>query len=424
MRRLLVLISLFWAPLAAAYEETLKIPGSPELRVALGPRDVVESFGYVDSEFVIRLQLVSAFAFEALKFEPPEIENARVIRLMTPRTKAVSSFDASGYIFETAYAIFPDRAGELVIPPLVATGVIEPEPGAPQPFRAETVEQRIVIKAVPAEFHGDWWVVTPRIRVEDAWSTPPEEAQLGDVLRREVTVIAYGVEADRLPELSLLGSEGVVVSDHGGARKTSLSTEGVIGRVSRSWDIRITDPRIAVIGPVVVAHWHPVFHSSQEVGAPALRLEPPPADGGAAVQTLMAEASADRSAGQAAAAALVALLLAPLVGLAIALILAVKPTRVDRKMRRDLIAAATPEAAWKAANQWSEASGIALTGAAQNYRELSRSVFSPNPGDPPRDRVAADLMKQSRQARLAKLRFKAKGWLAMILGRTARLDDG
>ena len=75
MRFLAAIMLVLWAPIATAYEETLKIPGSPELRVALGPRTAAETFGYVHSEFVLRIQLVSAFEFEALKFHPPTVEN-------------------------------------------------------------------------------------------------------------------------------------------------------------------------------------------------------------------------------------------------------------------------------------------------------------------------------------------------------------
>ena len=312
MRYLTIFLLTLWAPFAAAYEETLKIPGSPELRVALGPREAADNFGYVESEYVLRVQLVSSFAFEALNFTPPVIKNARMIRVMTPRTKAVSTYAGSGFIFETAYSIFPDRPGVLVIPAIVAEGLIEPTPGEPAPFRSETLEQRIVIKGIPPEFQGDWWVVTPRIKVDDIWSSPPEEAHVGDVIRREVTMTAYGVEAERMPDIALTGSTGVVVSDHGGDRKTLLSSDGVIGKVTRSWDIRIDDPRLAVIGPVTMEHWHPSYHSSIEVSAPIRRLEPAPDNPEASAKALMAEASRSRRAGLAASVALGVLILSPL----------------------------------------------------------------------------------------------------------------
>lgn len=423
MRCLTIILLILWAPFAAAYEETLKIPGSPELRVALGPRDAAENFGYVEAEFVLRLQLVSAFAFEALNFAPPVIENARVVRVMTPRTKAVSTYVASGFIFETAYAIFPDRPGELVIPPIVAEGVIEPTPGAPVPFRSETVEQRIIIKGIPPEFQGDWWVVTPRVEVEEVWSSPPEEAHVGDVIRREVTMKAYGVDADRLPDLALTGSQGVVVSDHGGARDTQPSTNGVIGKVSRSWDIRIVDPRVAVVGAVTMEHWHPSYHRSITVSAPFRRLEPAPANPEANAEALMVEASRSRRAGLAAGVALGVLILSPFVVLAFALTLAAAPSAADRKLKRALSGATSLQEAWKAVDGWATESGISLSDTAESHRRLSGAVFSSGADRPDLTKVTADLLAASRKARLVKLRAKANGWLASVIGPKAILND-
>lgn len=416
-----VLLAL-WAPIAVAYEETLKIPGSPELRVALGPRTAAETFGYVHSEFVLRVQLVSAFEFEALNFQPPTIENARVVRILTPRTKAVSTYAGQGFIFETAYAIFPDRAGELIIPALVAEGLIEPKPGEPAPFRSETLEQRIEIRDIPPEFQGDWWIVTPRIQFNETWSKPPEEAQVGDILRREVTLTAYGVAAERLPDLQLTGSDGVVVSDHGGDRETLLSTDGVIGKVTGSWDIRVANPRVAVIGPVAVEHWHPSYHQSIRVEAPARRLEPASAEPESDANALLAEVAEDRRAGLAMGVALVVLILSPLAALLGALVWAALPTAADRKMKAALTGAETAAEAWQAVDEWAPGLDELAKNETNGYRKLSTALFSKRPDSPDRQVIADELIALARRQRINKCLTKTKHWVDFVLGKKSLID--
>lgn len=423
MRFLAAIMLVFWAPIAAAYEETLKIPGSPELRVALGPRTAAETFGYVQSEFVLRIQLVSAFEFEALNFQAPAVENARVIRILTPRTKAVSTYAGSGFIFETAYAIFPEQAGELVIPALVAEGVIEPKPGEPAPFRSETLEQHIEIRDIPPEFQGDWWVVTPRIQVEETWSKQPEEAQVGDILRREVTLTAYGVAAERLPDLELTGSDGVVVSDHGGDRDTLLSTDGLIGKVTRSWDIRVADPSVGIIGPVAIEHWHPSYHRSIRVEAPARRLEPAPLDREADAKALLTEAAEGRQIGLAIGLALLILILSPFAALLVALIWAALPTAADRKMKVTLAGDTTPAAAWRAVDKWSKTSVDAPKNETNGHHNLSKALFSKKADSPDRQAICRELIAFSRRQRISKCIDKTMRWIDFALGRRVRLDD-
>ncbi len=422
MRWLASFLLILWAPFAAGYEETLKIPGTPELRVALGPREAAETFGYVQAEFVLRIQLVSAFEFEALTFKPPEIANARVVRILTPRTKAVSTYAGSGFIFETAYAIFADRPGELIIPALVAEGVIEPEPGAPAPFRSETLEQRIEIRDIPPEFQGDWWVATPRIQFEETWSKPPDEAQVGDILRREVTLTAYGVEAERLPDLELTGSDGVLVSDHGGDRKTLLSTDGVIGKVTSSWDIRVDDPRVAVIGPVVVEHWHPTFQRSIRAEAPARRLEPASADPESDANALLEEVAADRRAGLAMGGALAALILSPCAALLGMLVWAAMPTAADRKMKAALVGAKTTSEAWRAVDEWVVHSEEMSKNETNGYRNLSAALFSEKADCPNQTAIADELMIFSRRQRVNKCLTKITGWFDLVLGKRTMIN--
>lgn len=423
MRGFAILLLTLWAPIAAAYEETLKIPGSPELRVALGPRTAAETFGYVQSEFVLRVQLVSAFAFEALEFHPPKIANARVVRILTPRTKAVSTYAGSGFIFETAYAIFPDRAGELIIPPLVAEGMIEPKPDEPAPFRSETREQRIEIRDIPPEFQGDWWIVTPRMQFEETWSKQPQEAGVGDILRREVTLTAYGVAAERLPDLHLTGSDGVVVSDHGGDRETLLSTDGVIGKVTRSWDIRVADPGVAVIGPVAVEHWHPGYHRSIRVEAPALRLEPASADPESDANALLAEVAEDRRAGLAMGAVLAALILLPFAAGLGGLLWAALPTAADRKMKKALRDADSTAEAWRAVDEWAFRFDNMAKNETNGYRKLSAAVFSKEVQRPERQAIIRELLTFSRRQRTNKWLIKTRGWVDLALGARTSIES-
>lgn len=422
MRFFMAVLLAFWAPVALAYEETLKFPGSPDLRVALGPRTAAETFGYVQSEFVLRIQLVSAFAFEALNFHPPDIANATVVRILTPRTKAVSTYAGSGFIFETAYAIFPDRAGELIIPPLVAEGVVEPTPGEPAPFRSETLEQRIEIRDIPPEFQGGWWLVTPRVQFEETWSKPPEDAQVGDILRREVTLTAYGVAAEGLPDLKLTDSHGVAVSDRGGERKTLFSTDGLIGKVTRSWDIRVDNPRIAAIGPVAIEHWHPGYHRSIRVEAPARRLEPESADPNSDADALLAEVARDRRAGLAMGAALAVLILSPFAALLGALVWAAMPTAADRKMKATLAGAKTAVEAWRAVDEWMSALDNSVINETNAYHKMSVSLFSKTADSLDLRTIANELIAMARRQRVNKCLNKTMNWVDRLIGKRTLID--
>jgi len=260
------------------------------------------------------------------------------------------------------------------------------------------------------------------MQFEATWSKPPEQAGFGDIFRREVTLTAYGVAAERLPDLQLTGSEGVVVSDHGGGRETLLSTDGMIGKVTRSWDIRVADPGVAVIGPVAVEHWHPGYHRSIRVEAPAKRLEPASADAKSDADALLAEVAEDRRAGLATGAVLAALILLPFAAALGGLLWAALPTATDRKMKKGLKDADSTSEAWRVVEEWASCFDKSAKNETKGYRNLSAAVFSKTADRPERQAIIREMLAFSRCKRITKWLIKTRGWIDLVFGRRTSVE--
>lgn len=399
----LLMSVLIGAP-AHGYEETLKIPETPDLRVVLGPEQAMETNGYIHGQLVLRVQLVSRHPFEALDLKLPTPDGTDVIELMRPRTRKVTSYAGQGYVFETSIAIFPQTSGVLTIPPVTAVGSVEPEKDKSLAFDLQSQPFDVKVAGVSPHFDDPWWLVAHRVEMDEAWSTPVTEVRVGEIVQRTVTLRAWGVPAEHLPELEHGRTRGIQVSPtHAPRLRTEKTPDGLIATAEYVWNLNADPQQVAFIAPVGVAYWDPQQHRRIKAAVPGHRLEPLPADSVAIAASLMAEAEATRDARMLVAWIVGALALAPALCLIGAYGIAVLPSRADLRLRSACRDPATPEQVYTALDVWLSASEWTPPDFEQKTdvrRRLSAHLFAPaHPGPATAGTVVSAAWAYARSAR-------------------------
>ena len=102
-RHLIGVLALLVAVPAAAQQT--EAPLVPELKVTIGPEAALSTNAYVDGQSVLAVQLLSRHPFESLSLKLPSVSNAKVIELLRPRTRKITSYAGEGYAFETSVAM-------------------------------------------------------------------------------------------------------------------------------------------------------------------------------------------------------------------------------------------------------------------------------------------------------------------------------
>ena len=291
MRHLLAALTvlLTMAP-AQSQDETMTPPDIPLLSVTLKPEEAIERGGYVQGQLVLQVRVISKFSFDELHLEVPEVTGAKVIRLVRPRTREVRSYAGDGFLFETAFAIFPLRSGTLTISGVSVQGVVEPQVGVEEHFASTSPDLKFDIHGIDRSYRADWWLVADRIDMAETWSKPLDELRVGDTVRREVVVTAFGATAEQIPPIEHGRTQGIVVVEAGRSDATELSRDGVIATVTQAWDLRIDPVEVAYVSPVNLAYWNPLTGIEERATAPGYRIEPLPADRAALAAELLSEA--------------------------------------------------------------------------------------------------------------------------------------
>jgi len=161
---------------------------------------------YVLSQLSLLVRIFYQSNLTEAAINPPAPEQASV-RLLD-EVPYQSDRNGKRYrVLERRYAIFPERSGTLVIPPMQLSGRLIEKPAdrlwQPQVrgrrVRVESEPLSLEIKPRPAEFTGDFWLPARRITLSQQISDN-EKLHVGEPVTRTVIIDAMGLEENMLEE--------------------------------------------------------------------------------------------------------------------------------------------------------------------------------------------------------------------------------
>lgn len=427
MRRLLIMLCCWlpWAPVLAQ-ETDFVMPEIPKLSVTLEPTDVASKGGFVQGQILLKVQVASKHAFEKLHLDLPDIA-AEVIQIKQPRTRKVRSYVGEGHVFETTLAIFPSNSGILEIPPVAVSGAVEPETGREPEFADRSEAVRLEIAGIHPGYRDPWWLVSDRVILSETWSKPIEALRVGDTVRREVTAVAFGVTAARMPALESGRARGISVVEAGGSATTDRSPDGVVATVKRAWDLKIEAGGVAYISPVGITYWHPGERAERTASLAGKRIEPLPPDRSALAAALLREAREEQGKVRTMAIVLAVLAVVPLAILGVALLVLAWPTTADRRLAIACASAAKPAELYRAVSLWATASDVDLrsvsTATAPSYDQLMVEAYSARAARVDRSNLVDELTRLSRRKRFQKLSAMSLRSVTWMLGPRLELDS-
>lgn len=242
--------------------------------VTFSPKTTQSKGAYVGGQIVIDVKLVSSDPFKRLQLKMPKIEGARIETLVRAHTLQINVFGGRGYSHQARYAIFPQIAGTMVIPPITVSGITQERTGRAPEFKRAYPEQRITVHPPAPSFPAGAWVVSDKVRLTERWSKDVTLIQAGDTVRRTIILTVAGARADDLPPLSLSANTGYRVLHTEAATETKKTRNGYVARVEQSWDIFVESADVFYIDPVKFLYWDPVRADGMVISAKARRVEP------------------------------------------------------------------------------------------------------------------------------------------------------
>ena len=170
---------------------------------------------YVQSQVILTLRVSQAINLERRNISELTLNNAFVTPL-EQRSFQTRIDGRQWRVDEIRYAIFPEQSGTLEIPQQVFSGRVTQRRrslfdmgGSGQLVRRIAGPATIEVLPIPAAFVGDNWLPARNVTIEESWSSPPEQLDVGDSATRSVRIIAEGAQGAQLPPILFKPVDGL-----------------------------------------------------------------------------------------------------------------------------------------------------------------------------------------------------------------------
>jgi hypothetical protein len=251
---------------------------------------VEPAHGYVGQQltYVVRLYYANRIGGDAPP--PPQADGVEVSALGKGLNYDAERGGRTYHVLEQRYALIPQHAGRVEIPPVDFQGeAADPNDpnsffGATVPVSASAPAQTIEVKPAPADWGGSAWLPARQLSLSlDGWPTaqgaPP---RVGQPLNLTMNLEATGLSYEALPALSLPPLDGATVYPDKPVTGNRQDGQWIIGRRQQSFAI-VPERAGTLTIPATTLKWWNVLTDRMEVAQiPAHSVSVLPAIGAAA----------------------------------------------------------------------------------------------------------------------------------------------
>lgn len=206
--------------------------------------------------------------------EPPDIDDAVVSELGEHNyTKTIDGRRFA--VYERKYAVFPQRSGELRIPPLAFRASIGRggwfDQFGGRSVRLRSQEKRL--RVLPPVDQASPWLPARVLSLVETWDKDPHSLQVGDSTTRTITLSAHGLTAAQLPPLPTTAVDGLrFYPDQPRLEDTPTDTGMNSSRVEATAVIPERAGTI-VLPPIELRWWNTVDQRFETAVIPERKLE-------------------------------------------------------------------------------------------------------------------------------------------------------
>ena len=268
---------------------------------------------YVQEQLRYKVRLFSRERIVNGELSAPRPANAVVEQLGRDRSYSARIGGQSYQVIERDYAIFPEKSGELRIPPLTFKGQVASAAGSRRtagpfgrmdsmmsdmlgdPFFERFFERRSLMSGMfggggepvriqgepvsvdvrprPDGYVGQHWLPAQSVTLSDSWADGAPIFRAGEPLSRTITLEATGAVSSQLPQIDMAESEGLRVYRDQQDQQNTTDGEWVHGRLTQSFSVMPTRGGVVSVPEVRVAWWDTASDQERVAELPGFEVD-------------------------------------------------------------------------------------------------------------------------------------------------------
>ncbi len=199
---------------------------------------------FVQAQVIYTLRVFQDIRFIDASLQVPEVDGV-VLQQLTQDKSYEETVNGRNYVVrEIRYAVFPQRSGTVVVPPIALQAVVpvDRQQVPNSRIRTKRVTRRsnqieLNVRARPEGLDVSWWLPAKEVQLQSEWSEPIDNLSVDQPLTRTIHLMATGVGDSQLPELAIPAVENISVYADSPVATTNASEKGLISQQTNSWAV-------------------------------------------------------------------------------------------------------------------------------------------------------------------------------------------
>lgn len=265
---------------------------------------------FVQQQIRFRVRLFLRLPLMKGELSDPAPEDAIIERLGEGKRYRATHEGKEYEVIERNYAIFPEKSGEMVVPPITFQGRVItngsrhrqrppstldhffqddffdlPSSRNSRPIGVTSPETRLQIKPQPDEYTGKHWLPSEQLILRDGWAENPPTLRAGEPVTRTILIEAKGLAASHIPQLELHTPEHLRIYPE--QPETENVTDGtwVFGRSQQTFTYIPSQAGLQSLPEISLTWWDSTENQQRIARLPAWQVRVEPAVGGGNGQT-------------------------------------------------------------------------------------------------------------------------------------------
>ncbi|WP_233402789.1 BatD family protein [Marinomonas transparens] len=239
----------------------LIVKNSPQLLDANGNPPVIVKISvselnpYLQQEVVLSVKLYTSVTLQNANRSVPTHPDLVIERLTDDQMDYQTVNGTQYQVLIRDYLVFPQRSGELSIPPQTLQAMINTSTGR-RMIKVQSEAINLQVLPIPASYPTDTWLPSKQVSISTALTKTSDKPRVGDTLIWTINIDAKGALPEQIPPLDFNSTRSYKLYPKPAQFSSQKTINGVTGKQVISVEVVPTDKGVISLPDVSITYWN------------------------------------------------------------------------------------------------------------------------------------------------------------------------
>ena len=217
--------------------------------------EVSEVEPYLQQEVILSVKLYTSVALQNANRSVPSHPDLVIERLVDDQMNYQTVNGTQYQVITREYLAFPQRSGQLTIPPQTIQAMINTSTGR-RMIKVQSEPLNLQVTPIPASFTGDAWLPSKKVTVSTTLEKTNDAPRVGDTLIWTIDIKAEGALPEQIPTLDFNSTRNYKLYPKPPQFNNQINSAGVTGNQTIVVEVVPTEEGKLSLPDINITYWN------------------------------------------------------------------------------------------------------------------------------------------------------------------------